>query len=132
MTSASIAQRTAPPAITRQERRKASFGALVWDYMTTTDHKKIGRLYFGTSLFFFVFGGILALLIRAELAYPGMQFMHQETFNQLFTMHGTIMLLLFATPAFAAWGPTTSICTRSIAGTIRRRSRRRWKRSTTW
>ncbi|MFX8554384.1 cbb3-type cytochrome c oxidase subunit I, partial [Acinetobacter baumannii] len=90
--------RTAPPAITRQERRKASFGALVWDYMTTTDHKKIGRLYFGTSLFFFVFGGILALLIRAELAYPGMQFMHQETFNQLFTMHGTIMLLMFATP----------------------------------
>lgn len=103
MTSASIAQRTAPPAITRQERRKASFGALVWDYMTTTDHKKIGRLYFGTSLFFFVFGGILALLIRAELAYPGMQFMHQETFNQLFTMHGTIMLLMFATPLFSGF-----------------------------
>ena len=103
MTSASIAQRTAPPAITRQERRKASFGALVWDYMTTTDHKKIGRLYFGTSLFFFVFGGILALLIRAELAYPGMQFMHQETFNQLFTMHGTIMLLMFATPLFVGF-----------------------------
>ena len=103
MTSASIAQRTAPPAITRQERRKASFGALVWDYMTTTDHKKIGRLYFGTSLFFFAFGGILALLIRAELAYPGMQFMHQETFNQLFTMHGTIMLLMFATPLFSGF-----------------------------
>ena len=103
MTSASIAQRSAPPAVTRQERRKASFGALVWDYMTTTDHKKIGRLYFGTSLFFFVFGGILALLIRAELAYPGMQFMHQETFNQLFTMHGTIMLLMFATPLFSGF-----------------------------
>ena len=86
MTSVSIAQRTAVrPAVTREERRKTSFGALVWDYMTTTDHKKIGRLYFGTSLFFFAFGGILALLIRAELAYPGMQFMHQETFNQLFT-----------------------------------------------
>ena len=66
MTSASIAQQTgAPFAATRQERRKASFGALVWDYMTTTDHKKIGQLYFGTSLFFFAFGGILALLIRA-------------------------------------------------------------------
>ena len=93
MTSASIA---VPPAATRQERRTTSFGAFVWDYMTTTDHKKIGRLYFGTSLFFFAFGGILALLIRAELAYPGMQFMHQETFNQLFTMHGTIMLLMLS------------------------------------
>ena len=104
MTSASIAQRTAVrPAVTREERRKTSFGALVWDYMTTTDHKKIGRLYFGTSLFFFAFGGILALLIRAELAYPGMQFMHQETFNQLFTMHGTIMLLMFATPLFSGF-----------------------------
>ena len=100
MTSASIA---VPPAATRQERRTTSFGAFVWDYMTTTDHKKIGRLYFGTSLFFFAFGGILALLIRAELAYPGMQFMHQETFNQLFTMHGTIMLLMFATPLFSGF-----------------------------
>ena len=100
MTSASIA---VPPAATCQERRTTSFGAFVWDYMTTTDHKKIGRLYFGTSLFFFAFGGILALLIRAELAYPGMQFMHQETFNQLFTMHGTIMLLMFATPLFSGF-----------------------------
>ncbi|MDN6020685.1 MAG: cbb3-type cytochrome c oxidase subunit I, partial [Acidipropionibacterium jensenii] len=78
-------------------------GKLIWDYMTTTDHKKIGRLYFITSFFFFLFGGVMALIIRAELAYPGMQFVHYETFNQLFTMHGTIMLLMFATPLFAGF-----------------------------
>ncbi|MGA4670333.1 cytochrome c oxidase subunit I [Propionibacteriaceae bacterium Y1923] len=73
------------------------------DYLTTTDHKKIGHLYFITTIAFFCFGGLLALGIRLELAAPGMQYMHQEVFNQLFTMHGTIMLLMFATPLFAGF-----------------------------
>ncbi|MCC5698489.1 cbb3-type cytochrome c oxidase subunit I, partial [Klebsiella pneumoniae] len=64
----------------------------------TTDHKTIGILYLTTSMGFFLIGGLLAMLIRGELAHPGMQFLSQEQYNQLFTMHGTIMLLLFATP----------------------------------
>ncbi len=72
--------------------------------MTTTDHKVIGNLYFITSFVFFLLGGIMALLIRAELIAPGLQIVdNPEQFNQLFTMHGTIMLLLFATPLFAGF-----------------------------
>ena len=78
-------------------------GQLVWKCMTTTDHKLIGNMYFVTSLFFFLIGGLLALAIRAELAFPGLQFLSYETYNQFFTMHGTIMLLLFATPLFAGF-----------------------------
>jgi len=68
--------------------------------LTTTDHKVIGNLYLITSFAFFLFAGVLALMIRAELAASGTQFVDDETYNQLFTMHGTIMLLLFATPLF--------------------------------
>ncbi|MFT4108830.1 cytochrome c oxidase subunit I [Propionicimonas sp.] len=71
--------------------------------LTTTDHKVIGNMYIVTSLFYFGFAGLLALAIRAELAYPGLQFMNYETFNQFFTMHGTLMLLMFATPMFVAF-----------------------------
>ncbi|RRD45760.1 cytochrome c oxidase subunit I [Tessaracoccus sp. OH4464_COT-324] len=72
-------------------------------YLTTTDHKVLGNMYFFSSMVFFIFGGVLALGIRAELASPGMMFMNHETFNQFFTMHGTIMLLMFATPMFAGF-----------------------------
>jgi len=85
------------------EVRRKPRGLMVWKWLTTTDHKVIGNLYFVTALCFFAVGGVMALAIRAELAFPGMQFMHYETFNQLFTMHGTIMLLLFATPLFAGF-----------------------------
>ena len=78
-------------------------GTKIWRWMTTTDHKVIGNLYFVTSLLFFAFGGVLALAIRAELAFPGLQFLSYETYNQFFTMHGAIMLLLFATPLFAGF-----------------------------
>ncbi|UPK75344.1 cytochrome c oxidase subunit I [Nocardioidaceae bacterium SCSIO 66511] len=71
--------------------------------VTTTDHKVIGSLYLATSFGFFIFGGILALLMRAELGAPGTQIVSDETYNQLFTMHGTIMLLLFATPLFVGF-----------------------------
>ena len=72
--------------------------------LTATDHKVIGNLYLATSFGFFLLGGLLALLIRAELAAPGLEVLEsREQFNQLFTMHGTIMLLLFATPLFAGF-----------------------------
>jgi len=68
--------------------------------LTTTDHKLIGKLYLTTSVLWFMAGGIMALLMRSELAFPGNQIVSDEVYNQLFTMHGTIMLLLFATPLF--------------------------------
>ncbi|HYU85876.1 MAG TPA: cytochrome c oxidase subunit I, partial [Kribbellaceae bacterium] len=71
--------------------------------MTTTDHKLIGHLYLLTSFAFFLIGGVMALLIRAELAKPELQIVNEEVYNQLFTMHGTIMLLLFATPLFVGF-----------------------------
>jgi cytochrome c oxidase subunit 1 len=73
----------------------------VW--LSTTDHKKIGHLYLITSFVFFLFAGALALVMRAELARPGLQFLSNEQYNQLFTMHGTVMLLFFATPTFAGF-----------------------------
>ncbi len=79
-------------------------GTMVVRWMTTTDHKVIGNLYLATSMFFFAIGGVLALFLRAELFQPGMQVMQsKEQYNQFFTMHGLIMLLLFATPAFSGW-----------------------------
>jgi len=84
-----------------RERRP---GGRVVGILTTTDHKIIGNLYLATSFGFFLLGGLLALGIRAELAAPGLQVVdNAEQFNQLFTMHGTIMLLLFATPLFAGF-----------------------------
>ncbi|MBC3985956.1 cytochrome c oxidase subunit I [Streptomyces sp. AC536] len=83
-----------------RERRP---GRVVVDWLTTTDHKKIGHLYLITSFGFFLLGGLLALVMRAELACPGLQLISNEQFNQAFTLHGTIMLLLFATPTFAGF-----------------------------
>ena len=79
-------------------------GSTVVKWITTTDHKVIGNLYFITSFVWFMLAGIMALLIRAELVSPGLQVVdNPEQYNQLFTMHGTIMLLLFATPLFAGF-----------------------------
>ena len=68
-------------------------GNLVYRLITTTDHKMIGIMYVVTCFIFFFIGGLLALLMRTELAAPGLQFLSNEQFNQLFTMHGTIMIV---------------------------------------
>jgi len=73
-------------------------------WMTSTDPKTIGNLYLITSFIFFILAGAMAMVIRAELARPGLQFVSNEQYNQMFTMHGTIMLFLFATPLFAGFG----------------------------
>nr|WP_313895949.1 cytochrome c oxidase subunit I [Streptomyces sp. YIM 98790] len=86
-----------------EEPRSRSAGAVVVTWLTTTDHKKIGTLYMVSAFGFFVIGGILALAMRAELARPGTQLLTNEQYNQAFTMHGTIMMLLFATPLFAGF-----------------------------
>src|SRR2546423_13853491 len=94
---AGITERTGPAAV---DVRRRPLGQVIGRLLSSTDHKVIGQLYLVTSFAFFLIGGVLALLIRAELAKPGLQFVNEETYNQLFTMHGTIMLLLFATPLF--------------------------------
>ncbi len=92
---------TEPPALAPV--RGKSPGRVVVDWLTTTDHKKIGHLYLITSFVFFLLGGLLALVLRAELARPGLQIVSPEQYNQVFTLHGTVMLLLFATPTFAGF-----------------------------
>src|SRR5205085_11108825 len=69
-----------------------------------TDHKVIGIQYLVTTIFFFLAGGMLAMIMRAELARPGMQFVDNQTFNGLFSVHASLMIFLFVIPAFAALG----------------------------
>ncbi|SDC13384.1 aa3-type cytochrome oxidase subunit I [Actinokineospora iranica] len=78
--------------------RRAPRGSALLALIRTTDHKQIGILYLTTSFAFFLAGGLMALLMRAELGVPGLQFLSLEQYNQLFTMHGTVMMLLYATP----------------------------------
>ena len=73
-------------------------GTLIYKLLTTTDHKLIGIMYVVACFVFFMIGGLMALLMRTELATPGLQFLSNEQYNQLFTMHGTVMLLFYATP----------------------------------
>ncbi|MEU1089885.1 cytochrome c oxidase subunit I [Streptomyces sp. NPDC005576] len=92
---------TEPPTLVPSPTRGP--GSVVIAWATTTDHKKIGHLYLVAAFFFFAAGGVMALLLRAELARPGLQILSTEQYNQTFTLHGTIMLLLFATPTFAGF-----------------------------
>jgi cytochrome c oxidase subunit 1 len=78
--------------------RRPVKGSTLVKMLHTTDPKDIAILYLVTSFGFFLVGGLMALLMRAELAVPGQQFLSNEQYNQLFTQHGTIMLLLYATP----------------------------------
>ena len=76
----------------------------LYDWLTTTDHKKIGIMYVVNSFIFFFLGGILALGVRSELAAPGIQFFKEAQYNQLFTMHASFMLFLFVIPMLAGFG----------------------------
>jgi cytochrome c oxidase subunit 1 len=79
-------------------------GNILVSWMTSTDHKTIGYMYLISSFVYFCIGGVMALLIRAQLFMPGLEIVQtKEQYNQLFTMHGTIMLLMFATPLFAGF-----------------------------
>jgi cytochrome c oxidase subunit 1 len=74
-----------------------------WSWITTTDHKRIGILYGVTAFIFFLLGGVEALIIRAQLASPNNTLVDADTFNQLFTMHGTTMVFLAIMPLSAAF-----------------------------
>jgi cytochrome c oxidase subunit I len=78
-------------------------GAYSWkDYFRpNTDHKVIGIQYVVTSFFFLFVGGLLAMLMRAELAAPGRQFVDANTFNGLFSVHASLLIFLFVIPVFA-------------------------------
>jgi cytochrome c oxidase subunit 1 len=92
------------PTLSPEQRRQETIGRTVVKWVTSTDHKTIGYMYLITSFVFFIIAGAMAMVIRAELAVPGLQFVSLEQYNQLFTMHGTIMLFLFATPLFVGFG----------------------------
>ncbi len=77
-------------------------GVLGW--ITTVDHKKIAIMYLYTTFFFFLVGGVMALLIRIQLAEPQNKFLTPAQYNQIFTMHGTTMIFLWIIPVFAGFG----------------------------
>src|SRR4030081_1833131 len=75
-------------------------GSMLAEWLSTTDHKVIGHLYLITSFGFFMIAGLMAMIMRAQLMGPDNQMVSDQQYNELFTMHGAIMLLLFATPLF--------------------------------
>ncbi len=75
----------------------------VWSWLTTVDHKRIGIMYGVSALFFFLLGGLEALVIRTQLFWPGASVISAETYNQMFTMHGTTMIFLALMPLSAAF-----------------------------
>ena len=83
------------------KRPVASSGWREW--LFTVDHKKIGIMYGVVALFFFIVGGVEALLIRLQLAAPDGRILSADQYNQMFTMHGTTMVFLFAMPMAAAY-----------------------------
>jgi cytochrome c oxidase subunit 1 len=83
--------------------QKKGFGATIWDYLTTVDHKKIAILYFISGGLFFIIGGIEAMLIRIQLMKAGNDFLSAGTYNEVLTMHGTTMIFLAAMPLLLAF-----------------------------
>jgi cytochrome c oxidase subunit I len=81
-----------------------TYRTTLYEWVTTTDHKKIGILYVINSFLFFFIAGLLAMGVRVELAQPGLQFVTDSTYNELFTMHGTFMIFLFVIPMLAGFG----------------------------
>src|SRR5487761_2540987 len=74
------------------------------DWLTTVDHKKLGVLYLYSSMFFFAVGGVLALLVRTQLAVADNNFLSNSQYNQIFTMHASAMIFLFIIPIWAGFG----------------------------
>jgi cytochrome c oxidase subunit 1 len=94
--------RPAQPAIIAAPRSYRK-GSILAEWLSSTDHKIIGHLYLITSFFFFLAGGLMAMIMRAQLWEPNNHIVSDQQYNELFTMHGTIMLLLFATPLFVGF-----------------------------
>ena len=105
--------------VPHQSSDKPGFGAVLWDYMTTTDHKKIGTLYIGTSVIGFAVAGILAVLIRLQLAVPNNTLLVGNTYNQVLTTHAAIMIFFFLIPiglfGFGNWFVPLQLGVRDVA-----------------
>src|SRR6187401_3259954 len=95
-----IATPPTPAAAARMDRLERMWvsrpGVLGW--LTTTDHKRIGLLYFWTTLVLFGAGGVEALIMRTQLAQPNQRLVSPSTYDQLFTMHGLTMIFFFIIP----------------------------------
>ncbi|MFD1415465.1 cytochrome c oxidase subunit I [Oceanobacillus jeddahense] len=78
--------------------QKSGFGAILWDWLTTVDHKKIGILYLAGGGLFFLLGGLEAVIIRIQLISPENDFISAGLYNEMITMHGTTMIFLAAMP----------------------------------
>jgi cytochrome c oxidase subunit 1 len=87
----------------RQVREDAGSYKGIWSWIATVDHKRIGLMYGLTSFFFFLVGGLEALLIRVQLARPDQDFLSTDQYNRIFTMHGTTMVFLVVMPMSAAF-----------------------------
>jgi cytochrome c oxidase subunit 1 len=95
-----------------------TFAPWIADWLTSTDHKRIGTLYFIAGLSFFLIGGIMALMMRIQLSSPGNDFLTKDEYNQFFTIHGTVMIFLAAMPlinAFANWMVPLQIGAKDLA-----------------
>src|ERR1700753_1713526 len=86
-----------------QARRTERKGSILAYWLSSTDHKVIGHMYLITSFFFFLCAGVMALIMRIQLIGPDEHIVSDQQYNELFTMHGTLMLLLFATPLFVGF-----------------------------
>ena len=103
------AQRTLPHTAPRPKGELADLERIWalpkgWRFLSAVNNTAIGYFYIATAFLFFLLAGILALLMRTQLAVPSNTFLSQETYNQIFTMHGTVMMFLFAVPAVEAMG----------------------------
>ncbi|NHZ37681.1 cytochrome c oxidase subunit I [Massilia rubra] len=103
MTSTAPLPNTLPRPPGEFERLQAAWKTPTgWRYLTTVNNTNIGLLYIGTSLLFFLLAGVLGLMMRMQLAIPENTFLSASTYNQVFTMHGTVMMFLFAIPVVEA------------------------------
>src|SRR4051812_24789311 len=94
--------RPAVPQLVAHEVRREPRGWTSW--ITTTDHKRIGIMYLVLTFGFFILGGIEALMIRLQLGSPENTLLTPQTYNELFTVHGTTMIFLFVVPIMAGFG----------------------------
>jgi cytochrome c oxidase subunit 1 len=88
----------------QHENRFTKFFSSVWSWLKTTNHKEIGILYIVSSMVFFLIGGFESLIIRQQLGQPNNTYLSAEAYNQVFTMHGTTMIFLFAMPILVGFG----------------------------